>query len=38
VAGGAEGCAEVEPAGTLTLKGFLKPVEVFNVLGMKQSA
>ncbi len=30
-----EGLAEVEPVGELQLKGFLKPVTAFNVLGLK---
>jgi class 3 adenylate cyclase len=31
-----EELVEVEPAGELSLKGFLKPVPTFNVLGLKQ--
>jgi class 3 adenylate cyclase len=32
VAGGVEGVATVEPVGELTLKGFQRPVKVFNVV------
>ncbi len=35
VAGIVEADVELEPVGTLTLKGFLKPVEAFNVLRPK---
>ena len=35
VAGTVEAEIDLEPIGTLTLKGFLKPVEAFNVLGLK---
>jgi class 3 adenylate cyclase len=38
VAGAAEDGIDLEPVGTLTLKGFLKPVEAFNVVGLKKSA
>jgi len=30
-----EELAEVEPMGELSLKGFLKPVAAFNVVGLK---
>jgi class 3 adenylate cyclase len=30
-----EGLAEVEPVGALQLKGFVKPVPAFNILGLK---
>ncbi len=30
-----EAVVEVEPVGELTLKGFLRPVTTFNVLGLK---
>jgi len=30
-----EDLVEVEPVGELTLKGLLKPVPAFNVLGLK---
>jgi class 3 adenylate cyclase len=36
VAGGAEERVDLEPVGTLTLKGFLKPVDAFNVLGLRK--
>jgi adenylate cyclase len=38
VAGAVETEVELETVGTLTLKGFLKPVEAFNVLGLKAAA
>jgi class 3 adenylate cyclase len=38
VAGTVEGLIDFEPAGTLTLKGFLKPVEASNVVGPKAGA
>ena len=38
VAGAAEDAIDLEPVGTLTLKGFLKPVEAFNVVGVKKNA
>jgi class 3 adenylate cyclase len=38
VAGTVEGLIDFEPAGTLTLKGFLKPVEAANVVGPKAGA
>ena len=38
VAGTVEGQIDFEPVGTLTLKGFLKPVEASNVVGPKAGA
>jgi adenylate cyclase len=38
VAGAVEAQIELEQVGTLTLKGFLKPVEAFNVIGLKAGA
>ena len=35
MAGTVEAEVGLESIGTLTLKGFLKPVEAFNVLGLK---
>jgi adenylate cyclase len=35
VAGAVDNGIQLEPVGTLTLKGFLKPVEAFNVVGLK---
>ena len=35
VAGSVEAEVDLEPVGTLALKGFLKPVEAFTVLGLK---
>jgi hypothetical protein len=37
VANGLEDLVETEEVGTLTLKGLLKPVPTFNVLGLKTS-
>ena len=36
VVGSVEDIAEVEPVGDLHLKGFLKPVAVFNLIGLKK--
>ncbi len=36
VVGSVEDIAEVEPVGELQLKGFLKPVPAFNLVGLKQ--
>ena len=36
VAGAAEDAIDPEPAGTLTLKDFLKPIEAFNVVAVKK--
>jgi adenylate cyclase len=33
-----ETIAEMEPVGPLTLKGFSRPVTVFNVVGLKEVA
>jgi len=38
VAGAVDGLAELEEVGTLTLKGLLRPVATFNVVGLKPSA
>ena len=38
VAGALEELADLEEVGTLTLKGFLKPVPVFNALGLRTPA
>jgi class 3 adenylate cyclase len=38
VAGALEELADLEEVGTLTLKGFLKPVPVFNALGLRRPA
>jgi adenylate cyclase len=38
VAGAVEELADLEQVGTLTLKGLLRPVPTFNVLGLKTSA
>ena len=38
VAGTVEAEIDLEQVGTLTLKGFLKPVEAFNVVGLKAGA
>jgi adenylate cyclase len=38
VAGAVDNGIELAPVGTLTLKGFVKPVEAFNVVGLKPSA
>ena len=38
VAGTVEAQIDLEQVGTLTLKGFLKPVEAFNVVGPKPGA
>jgi adenylate cyclase len=35
VAGAVDNGIQLVPVGTLTLKGFLKPVEAFNVVGLK---
>ena len=36
VAGAVEGLIELEEVGKLTLKGFLKPVSAFNVIGLRE--
>jgi hypothetical protein len=36
--GTVEDLVEAEPVGELTLKGFLKPVTAFNVVGLKASS
>ncbi|HWC03675.1 MAG TPA: response regulator [Methylomirabilota bacterium] len=38
VAGAAEELVDLEPVGALSLKGFLKPVETFSVVGLKKDA
>ena len=38
VAGAVEELADLEDVGTMTLKGFLRPVPTFNVVGLKTSA
>ena len=38
VAGAVDGLAELEEVGTLTLKGLLRPVATFNVVGLKPGA
>jgi class 3 adenylate cyclase len=37
IASAVEGLIELEELGTLTLKGLLKPVTVFNAIGVKTS-
>jgi hypothetical protein len=38
VAGALEELIDLEEVGTLTLKGFLKPVPTFNALGLRARA
>jgi class 3 adenylate cyclase len=38
VAGAVEELADLEEVATMTLKGFLRPVPTFNVVGLKTSA